>query len=175
MAAIHLAVSLKKQNLWVLIIGGILLYVLYLYFQEVFDLFIFRRFAQENVGSLDNRSTAEFDAHLRAAFWDGSLFLGKGFGATMDTGGHGGVAGIKAFLWIYGIIGTVMILFSYIVIYLKELKRQPYSVRKFGLIFLMVFLLSFYQREYITYIDYVLIFFTMPILLTYKKITNNTI
>jgi len=172
LAAIHLAFSLKRKNLGFLLIGASLVFVLYRYFQEAFDLFIFRRFSQVNLDSLDNRSTAEFDAHLKEAFGDGSLWFGKGFGAKMDTGGHGGVAGIKAYLWIYGIIGTAAILFGYIIIYLKSLKRQAKSLRKYGLVFLMIFLMSFYQREYITYFDYVLIFFTMPVFLTYKKIID---
>lgn len=175
LAAIHLGFSLKKKNLRIIIVGGVLVFVLYHYFQEAFDLFIFRRFSQDNLGSLDNRSTAEFDAHLKTAFWDGSLWLGKGFGAKIDTGGHGGVAGIKVYLWIYGIIGTAAILFGYIVIYLKSLNRQAKPLRKFGLIFLMIFLMSFYQREYITYFDYVLIFFTMPVFLTYKKLIDSEI
>ncbi|MCR4717329.1 MAG: hypothetical protein K5656_09115 [Lachnospiraceae bacterium] len=173
LAAIHLAFSLKRKNLGFLFVGAVLVFVLYHYFQEAFDLFIFNRFSGDNIDSLDNRSTAEFDAHLKAAFWDGSLWFGKGFGAKMDTGGHGGVAGLKAYLWIYGIIGTAAILWGYTMIYIKSLKRQAKIVKKYGLVFLFVFMLSFYQREYITYIDYVVIFFTMPFLLTYKGLVDN--
>lgn len=172
LAAIHLVFSLKRKNIKLLIIGGVLASVLYYYFQEAFDLFVFRRFSKDNLESLDNRSTAEFDAHLKAAFMDGTLWLGKGFEAKIDTGGHGGVAGIKAYLWIYGILGTAAVLIGYISSYLRILNSQPKSVKKYAIVFLVVFLLSFYQREYITYFDYVVIFFTMPILLTYKEIVD---
>ena len=174
LAAIHLAFSLKKKNVKILIICSVMVYVLYHYFQEAFDLFIFNRFSKDNIESLDNRSTVEFDANLMAAFKDGSLWFGKGFRTKIDTGGHGGAAGAKVYLWIYGIIGTAIILIGYLSIYLKLLKRQPKFIRKNALIFLMVFFLSFYQREYINYFDYVVIFFTMPILLTYKEIVDSS-
>ncbi len=174
LAAVHLFFSLKKGNIKFLIIGSILAFGLYHFFQDAFDLFVFQRFSSDNIESLDNRSTEEFDAHLKAAFWDGSLIFGKGFGAKMDTGGHGGVAGIRVYLWIYGIVGTAIIILGYIICYFKELKLQPKFVRKYGLVFLMVFLMSFYQREYITYFDYVLIFFTMPFFLTYKQVVESS-
>lgn len=174
LAAIHLVFSLKKRNIKFLFIAGLLVFIIYHYFHEAFDLFLLNRFSKDNIESLDNRSTAEFDAHLLAAFRDGSLWFGKGFEVGIDTGGHGGVAGFKAFLWIYGIIGTLLVLLGYIICYLKILKRQSKYIRRYGLIFLMVFLLSFYQREYINYFDYVVIFFTMPLLLTYKELNNSS-
>lgn len=139
-----------KGTLLTILIGGLLSVGFYHIFQEEVESFIIERIAENTLESLDNRSSESFDYYFFKSVKSGQILFGTGgyipddvFSRTSGGGYSKGIAGAKKWIYQYGLICFLIIFWAYISIYRKrksELKYEDY-------VFLIIFWLSFYQRE----------------------------
>lgn len=134
------------------------------YFGEFVNDFILLRIVGNDFSSIDNRASSDFSLQFQAALDKGDLWFSnynKGYNI------HG--AGLKMFIWRYGIISLVLLFCSYSYIFWKWAKRYKSTILK-TIAFFLAFWISFYQRHYITNMEYVLCFFIAPLLFSqYSK------
>lgn len=158
--------SLKLWNLALLgVIIGIGIYL----FGEFIEDFLLLRIVGNELADIDNRSGGEFAYQFNQALNEGGLWLSnynKGYEI------HG--AGLRMFIWRYGIISLILLVLSYTYVFWRWAKRYKAALVKTGLFFL-AFWISFYQRHYVTNMEYVLCFFMAPILFSTSSQHKSTI
>ena len=147
-------------------------FLLYQVFKENIDLLILSRVDVENPVDIDNRTSSIFDYYFEKAYNNGQLWLGVGAGnlpPQITMGESGGNAGAKKWIFQFGIIGFIIVFFAYTVLY-RLRKRPPMTFYDWA--FLIIFWLSFYQRETILNSYTLLAFLAMPIRNDYQIKTN---
>ena len=128
----------------------------YFYFYEYFELLILQRLQGDDI---DNRTSYEVTKFVEKAWASGELWLGHQASFLSSLGFY---SGIKAPLIRHGILGTGSLILAYTIIYLRQMKKYN---KKVAYLFLIAFWGSFYQREYIDRIEFLMIFFSMYALL----------
>lgn len=111
-----------------------------------FDIFEAKIYNRLQLESIDNRSTYLVDKVIYDGFNDGSIILGKGYNYHEQMGdgaSEDGGAGAKIFLIEFGLIGTLLIVYLYTKFIFHNQKKTTFQT----IIFLLVFWLSFYQRQ----------------------------
>lgn len=137
----------------------ILIVVLFSFVGDIGEMFGYRVLDRATSGEADNRSSEQLDKVLKERLEDGSILFG-GFTPTSSSAEISG-AGAKRQIYQYGLFGVVMWLLCYSHIYLNMLRKNKPLKYKHCICFLIVFILSYYQREYIDRIEFVVVFFTM--------------
>lgn len=150
--AMHLLIMKKETKSTIFILAAIIV-LAYIYFYEFFEYRLFFRLQEEGI---DNRVTGDFDFAFEKAFESGQLLLPQS-----DTKSAG--AGAKMWIWRYGLISLVVLVFSYSYYFFEKIK-QYMTPRVPCIIFYIAFWISFYQRHWITNLDYMIAFLTIPIL-----------
>lgn len=116
-----------------------LLFVSYLMFQDVFDSLLIDRINNEN---FEERTHDSFNRIFDRAYDQGSLWLGCGdIPDSVKLEGVG--AGAKVFIYQFGILSTVVLFLFYNTLFVKISRKMDYH----GVLFLLIFWLSFYQRQ----------------------------
>lgn len=146
--------SLKIKR--IIIYGIIISAGLYYLGQSVSDFLIYR-IAGKDFSSIDNRSGIDFAYQFDNALQNGDLWL-----SNYNKGYNIYGAGLKMFIWRYGIISLIILFLSYSYVFFRWAKRYKSTIIK-TFIFFLAFWISFYQRHYITNMEYVLCFFMAPI------------
>ncbi|MBP5505180.1 MAG: hypothetical protein J6X89_03660 [Bacteroidales bacterium] len=136
-----------------IIIYALLFIALYLLLWDFFEQRILFRLAG---GYADNRITEDFSVQYNEAIRDGSILIPHGFDVSYG-------AGAKMWFWRYGVLSFVPVFYSYYHYYRAKV-RQYNSLRWNSWVFFFAFWISFYQRHWIMNIDYLIIFFSVPIL-----------
>ena len=159
MLAIVLISGRRKSGIMVFYL--LIALAVYVYLWEFFEYRIIFRLGEENI---DNRVTDVFNRMFYQALSDGSLFFpherGDSFGA-----------GIKVWLWRYGIISFLPLFYCYYH-YFKIKVKQNDSVRWLCWLFFISFWISFYQRQWIMNLEYMIVFLSIPII--FSKNHNKT-
>ena len=168
-------ISCFKFNIRNVTIVFLVSFLLYQVFKENIDLLILSRVDVENSVDIDNRTTDVFDYYFEKAYNNGQLWLGVGAGnlpPQITMGESGGNAGAKKWIFQLGIIGFFTIFIVYNIIYRL---RKKTAMTSYDWIFLLIFWLSFYQRETILNSYTLLAFLAMPIRNDYQYKTNKII
>lgn len=151
--AISLIQNIGHNKLAIIIAAIISLIAIY-YLYDFIEYRIMRRFMEDN---LDNRLTYDFNKRFMDALKDGSLWLPQG----MSLGSHG--AGAKMWIWKHGIISLIIFFSFYYNYYWKKVKSYN-SLFWPCLVFFFAFWISFYQRHWITNLEYMIIYMSVPVL-----------
>lgn len=163
--ALHFLLNIKHSSSS--LIALLLLYLVATYvFFEIFQDLLFYRLQGGFLGA-DNRVTGDFSDVFARAWQRGELWLPHGSG----EGSFG--AGAKMWIWRYGLISFVIIFLSYSYCYWK--KGKVLGASKWPcMVFFVAFWISFYQRHWITNLDYIIIYMTIPVLYAFqgKKYLN---
>lgn len=149
--------SSTKINLKMIVISGIAICLLYYYFSDFFDFYITNRLSGRSLSEVDNRSTYDFNMMFQKALKEGRLWLGIYNGDFVDG------AGVKIFIWRYGIVSVILLFFAYFKYYREQLKIYE-SVLLQSVVFFLAFWISFYQRHNITSMEYLMCFLLAPLL-----------
>lgn len=144
LAAIHLlSIRLKIQTI-VLTLACML--TLPLIFGEQFDTLVVERVSGKKVEELDNRTGERLNNALANSFSDGSIIYGHG-GVLPERMGHdSGNAGGKVFLYKYGIIGLLLLLYPFWK-FINHYYRQYYVPYRLRLCFILAFFGAFYKSN----------------------------
>ena len=117
--------------------------------QYIEELILFR-IDKDSLSQMDNRTTATFDARFYQAWERGNLWLGVGsnnlpsdvtYGISNQQGGN---AGAKKWIFEYGIISFVVLFIFSLKLYFRQ---RGEKLSFYDVFFLIVFWLSFYQRQ----------------------------
>lgn len=133
----------------------------YLVFQDFIDLLIVDRISGDSLSSVDNRTSEALDMRIADAWRDGTLWFGQrdlSFMHGEDVG-----SGAKVFLWNYGITGILLLFVSYLYYYVGKIKSLKSSIWACVLFFVVLWI-SFYQRQWIYHMDYLIIVLSVPLL-----------
>lgn len=147
-------VKIRAKYVMLVIIA---LFASYYFLQDYVDSFITTRLEREQIS---NRTHIEFETGYKKALDAGRLYLGMGAMSYLNIA-EGGNAGAKVWIYQYGFIGLLLIGSVYIITYLKTL-RKKFTLDYWHIFFLIIFWLSFLQREYIDAPYNVVIYFTIP-------------
>lgn len=163
LAAIHI-LTFRAANVKLLLSLAVLIVVLYNYLGEYFDYLIIERIES---GEADNRVSDSINKYLETAWEDGRLWFGNKASFLSSMGFS---AGAKALLVRHGILGVVSLVMGYILAYLNMSRVKSFE----SFMFLLAFWASFYQREYIDRIEFLMLFFALPAMLNVanKQIKN---
>ena len=154
---LHILTSNVRAKYTILIlIAGVLLYYL---LKDYIDYLLFYRIGDRTVDEIDNRTSEELRFALSRSYEIGEFWLGHGDLKNIGGGNAGGLV----WLWIYGFWGVAMIFIVDTWYYFKMVKRH-HSYLWHSFIFFVVFWLSFYQRQNITFPDYLIVYLTIPLL-----------
>lgn len=138
----------------------IILIAIYIILKDFIDALVLSRFYREDVFS---RTAYRFDLAFENAWKNGRLWFGNGaLSHKLVTEIGDGNAGIKVWIYQYGIIGLLFIVALYTSIFIKKFKKYA-KLNITGLTFLLVFWLSFYQRSDIEFPYYIVMFFAFPV------------
>lgn len=146
--------------------------VLFQTLKDSFELLILSRI--EDTEGIDNRTTDMFDHYYNKALANGQLWLGVGadnLPRQITMGESGGNAGAKKWIFQYGIVGFIIVFLVYNTLYRLRKNNRMFI---YDWVFLLVFWLSFYQRETILNSYTLLVFLAMPICNEFQ-IENRTI
>ena len=128
--------------------------ILFFLIDSLFDgVFIERllyRLTGNDIKGLDNRTDGNFDMMFNQFLNSSSLLFGMGHNAHLLAGG--GSDGMKVFFYNYGILGLILLLFSFSALICS------YKLRWDILPLIVVYLFSFYQRAAIYRLYQLLIF-----------------
>lgn len=130
----------KMRSIKYAAIMAMMIIIGYFSFTEFAETLIVERVTSKDA---DNRTTEEFDRYFQKSFESGSLWVGNGSKLPYQLEISGGNAGGKVFIYQYGIIGFLMLFVMYNCIFVITTKK----LSKPGAVFLLVFWLSFYQRQ----------------------------
>lgn len=146
------SLEIRNLALYSVIIGlGVYL------FAEFINNFLLLRIVGNELTDIDNRSGGDFAYQFEQALNNGSLWLSN-YKKGYDING----AGLKMFIWRYGIVSLILLFFSYSYVFWRWAKRYKSAIVR-SFVFFFAFWVSFYQRHYITNMEYVLCFFMAPI------------
>lgn len=160
--ALHFFLNVKHQS-QALMVVLVLFIVVYYVFSEAFNDLLFYRL-QGGFQNADNRVTEDFGSVFLKARSEGDLWLPHG----SEKGSFG--AGVKMWIWRYGIISFIIVFISYYYCYWQKVKTYKVSFWP-CIVFFIAFWMSFYQRHWIFNIDYIIIYISIPIFYAYQ--TNN--
>ena len=152
--------SLKIRNI-ILIFATIVLGIIY--FGDLIDEFLLYRIVGKDIVDIDNRSGSDFAVQFNKALKNGSLWL-----SNYNKGYNINGAGLKMFIWRYGILSLIVLFLSYTYVYYDEAKRHK-SLSWGSLLFFIAYWISFYQRHYVTNMEYVVCFFIAPLIFVRMK------
>ena len=147
-----------KLSIKLLIVSLVVCVILYYVFQDFLDHFIINRLTDRSIEEIDNRGTGDFKYQFKRALDNGNLWLGIYHGDGIDG------AGLKIFIWRYGLISLFLIFISYSIVFFKGLVKYKTPIG-LSLVFFLVFWISFYQRHYITSMEYMVCYFLAPLIL----------
>ncbi len=164
LAAIRI-VTMAKGSLKNTIIIIAAISVLGYYFWDSINELVWERATSENHG--DNRSDYYLDFAFAAAIKDGSILFGKGYRSYISFI-ESGVGGGKVWIYQFGIVGFLMILFSYSYTLIKKAKYYLVPSRVY-MLYLLVFWLSFYQRQTIDTPYAIMVFISAPLVMSNGK------
>lgn len=146
---------LNIKHIVIIILSGIFFYST---FSEYVDFYIIDRYEG---GNFDNRSTEEFNDEFEKFTNTSDIWFGKGIGAEMRfRQSHftfSGSSGVKKEIYDTGLIGVLLLMIALSLPYIKMIGNN-YS----GILFLIVFWMSFYQRENVYSPEITLAFFSAP-------------
>ena len=132
---------------------------------KIYEFFEYRVLFRLQEGGADNRITGNFNFVFNRALSNGELWL-------PHTSEESFGAGAKMWLFRNGILAFVIIFFSYAYYFFGKVKE--YSSPKLAcFLFFMAFWVSFYQRHWITNLDYMIVYVAIPII--YATITISPI
>lgn len=154
LAAIHMLTIKLKISKFILILV-VMVFILYNYFGEYFNYLIIERWES---GETDNRVSDNVNKYIMSAWHDGSLWFGNKASFLSSMGFY---AGVKALLVRHGILGVASLVMGYTFGFLNMAKIKNFDCY----LFLIAFWASFYQREYIDRMEFLMVFFTMPAIL----------
>lgn len=127
------------------IFGGVVLATAFFYvFGDYFQGRLVNRLTEaDDIEELDNRTTAIFDRYFERAYYQDDLWLGVG-SDKMPSQVHseGGNAGLKKWIFQYGIIETFILFIVYNAIYYRRCKKRLVF---HDLVFLFVYWICFYK------------------------------
>ena len=170
LAAIHLAfVTTNRRNRGTIMIVLLTAIVFYFVFPSLVDELILDRLSG---GIDDNRSSGTLLAAFVSSWLDGSLWWGTPASSITNDYIVVGNAGATLMVYLYGIIRVGLLIIAYVLGYLINLKNTHLQSKTFAIVFLIVFWISFYQRQYVLFFSYILIYFVMPAFLSYKEQLN---
>ena len=154
-----------KHIFIVALIGGVVVFMV----RDRFETLIIERIVDKNIEEIDDRSTERFDSYFDDASRRGNLWLGVGFGnlpGDLHSGGKGGVAGAKKWIYQYGFIcfGIVFLTYNFLYFHRKKGKMGFYDW-----VFLIIFWLSYYQRQTIERPYTLLVYLALPLVTSVKK------
>ena len=133
-----------KYNLLLLVF---IVAVCFLAQNEITELVTGRIAEKGSISGLDNRSTETFKKAFDDFLTSSDVVLGRGlrtFHTMFDhTGDSGGNAGAKTFIYSYGLFSMILLFVTYTKCFLESNGRNTKSF-----FILLIFWLSFYQREY---------------------------
>ncbi len=162
LACLHL-LTFGIKNLNIIFFILLLAILLYIYLGEYFDYLIVERLES---GEADHRVSDSINRYIKIAWEDGRLWFGNKASFLSSMGFY---AGVKALLVRHGILGVASLVLGYTFSFLNMTKLKNFDCY----LFLIAFWASFYQREYIDRIEFLMVFFTMPAILYMVK--NNSI
>lgn len=163
-----LFVSLRtrfRTMLVVMVMAGGVLFLIH----DQFDSMIVRRFTENE--RLDNRTSAVVDSYFKGAISDRSIWAGVGKDRLISISklSDGGSGGAKVWLLQYGAVCFIVIFICYNSIYWRRgMRRLEY----WDWIFLLVFWLSFYQRQTIEMPYMAIVYFAIPLFQQYRYDTR---
>lgn len=161
MFALHFFLNSKLSSSALVVI--LLLYFLVFYvLMDLFQDMLFYRL-EEGFQGADNRIVGDFRDTYANAWKNGELWMPHG----TEKGSFG--AGAKMWIWVHGIVSLIVLFFSYYYIFWKKANALG-ATRWSCVIFFVAFWMSFYQRHWITNLDYLIVYLTIPALYAY----NNT-
>jgi len=168
MIAIVLLLNFRFRLIHI-IIGAALIIGTYIVLKDYIDTLVISRFEKEDTFT---RTAYKFDRAFDNAWKSGGLWLGKGATShKLHTDIEDGNAGIKVWIFQYGIICMIMMVFMYTKILLDRFKKYM-RLNISILSFLIIFWVSFYQRSDIEYPYYILMFFGFP---AFYKLDNSKV
>lgn len=157
----------SKKNV---VVGSIILITFLSVFYEYVENRLFYRLSSvENIEQLDNRTTDTFDRYFKRAFENGELWFGVGSNNLphqitdpfLYGGKEGGNAGVKKWIYEYGIFGFVLLFFIYNSIYYRRCKKRQ-TVQDW--VFIFVFWACFYKNSILIVPTLFIIFLMIPII-----------
>ena len=149
--------SSTKINLIMVFISGVALSLLIYYFHDFFDFYITNRLVGRSLAEVDNRSTYDFSLMFQKALKEGQLWFGIYGGDNVDG------AGVKIFIWRYGIVSVILLFFVYFKYYRDQIRKYKPLLFQ-AIMFFLAFWISFYQRHNITSMEYLMCFLLAPLL-----------
>ena len=142
---VYSAVNLKNIRGKILLIAFIFL-IFCLAQNEVTEL-VAGRITGKSIAEIDNRGTATFKNAFDAFLCSNDAMFGCGLRTFHDmfdnTGESGGNAGAKPFIYSYGFFSMFLLFLTYTGVFIRTNGRNSKAM-----FILLVFWLSFYQREY---------------------------
>lgn len=135
--------------------------------RDQFEVLIERVVESEDI---DNRTSENFDDAFEKAYSQGILWFGVGYQNVegLIDKSDGGNSGGKLWILQYGIIGVIIVFIGYGMLYYYRCGRK---LQLYDWLFLIVFWLSFYQRQTI-YTPYtILVFLAVPLVSKQLRIT----
>lgn len=139
----------------------------FVFFRQYIDDFLLYRIAGRELSEIDNRSAGDFAHQFDVALQSGHLWL-----SNYSKGYNINGAGLKMFIWRYGLVSLFLIFGAYSYVFFKW-KRRYRSKTWATILFFLAFWISFYQRHYITNMEYFICFFSAPLLYgTQNRVLN---
>lgn len=151
--ALSLLYFLKSKFVTMLFFLVILGIICFYSFQESIEKLIFAR-----LENFEGRETYSMKVAIERMFANNEEWFGYGISAPMPDGvGEGNTVGVIRELYKVGVIGIVIVLLQYVYILIK------FNGKTFRtLMFVVIFLASYYQRSHIYDLAYLAIFFPFP-------------
>lgn len=140
-----------------LIVGSVLIGTMYKLNSDAFELLIVERIGDNDIESIDNRSSSTFDFYFEQSVSSGSIIFGNGhlpqaLSSPKENGrDEGGIAGAKKWIYQYGLVAFLIVFVMYLVIYKFNKNIILEKIKWEDIVFLVIFWISFYQRETIIY------------------------
>lgn len=100
----------------------------------------------------DNRTNEIFDRNYEEFLSSSVLITGVGSVEYTQYDWKKGAAGYKVFIFKYGIIGLMLLFFTYLSFY------KTFNTTYFSIIFLILYIVNFYQREYAYWLIQIILF-----------------
>lgn len=151
--ALSLLYFFKSKFVTILFFLVILGIVCFYSFQESIEKLIFAR-----LENFEGRETYSMKVAIERMFANNEEWFGYGISAPMPDGvGEGNTVGVIRELYKVGVIGIVIVLLQYVYMLIK------FNGKTFRtLMFVVIFLASYYQRSHIYDLAYLAIFFPFP-------------
>lgn len=142
-----------KSKFVIILLFSVILGICFYCFQESIEKLIFTR-----LENFEGRETYSMKVAIGRMFANNEEWFGYGISAPMPDGdGEGNTVGVIRELYKVGVIGIVIVLLQYVYMLIK------FNGKTFRtLMFIVIFLASYYQRSHIYDLAYLAIFFPFP-------------